>query len=142
MGERTKIEGASRYGISYEPVRGEIDLSALLNGFAYPPLDWIIAGGESGAGGAICEADHVRDVGVQISDHDDEHRAALFVKQLGRRCRMTLAEAGDAIYGGARYTPETDRVGVVTFRHAKGGDPAEWPADLRRREMPKWERAA
>lgn len=79
-----------------------------------PPLDWIIVGGESGPGARPCDVSWIRSIVEQC-------RAAnvpAFVKQLGSR---PVDGAAFRMY---------DR---------KGGDPAEWPEDLRVREMPRVE---
>ena len=86
-------------------------------------LDWVIVGGESGPSARPCDVAWVRSLVEQC-------RAAgvpAFVKQLGR------AAASDVFLGpngGCGYHP-------LRLRDRKGGDPAEWPEDLRVREMPE-----
>lgn len=78
------------------------------------PIDWVIAGGESGSNARYCDAQWVRDVVKQC-------RVAgtpVFVKQLGSNT------------GG---TPKR-------LLHRKGADPSEWPADLRVRQYPEVKR--
>jgi protein gp37 len=75
-------------------------------------IDWAIWGGESGDGASVCEIDWLRS-GVKLCRRDG---VIPFVKQLGAR----------PLLGGQPY-PITD---------AKGGNMADWPADLRVREMP------
>lgn len=72
-------------------------------------LNWVIVGGESGPGARPLELDWVRDLAAQCWASG----VPLFVKQLGS--------------AWAR------RVGA---RHPKGGDPAEWPKNLRVRQWP------
>jgi protein gp37 len=75
-------------------------------------IDWAIWGGESGDGASVCEIDWLRS-GVKLCRRDG---VIPFVKQLGAR----------PLLSGKPY-PITD---------AKGGNMADWPADLRVREMP------
>lgn len=75
-------------------------------------IDWAIWGGESGDGACECEIEWLRS-GVELCRRDG---VTPFVKQLGAR----------PLLGGKPY-PITD---------AKGGNMADWPADLRVREMP------
>lgn len=83
-------------------------------------IHWVICGGESGAnarpffvGWARALRDECKRAGVKF-----------FMKQLGDRCMDT-------------HTCETAAgCHPVELRAPKGGDPSEWPADLRVREMP------
>lgn len=82
-------------------------------------VDWIIVGGESGREARSCELDWIRSTIAQC-------RAAgvpVFVKQLGAHPRGLL--------GG------TEALGGYRPRHPKGGEPDEWPVDLRVREFPE-----
>jgi len=86
--------------------------------------DWVIVGGESGPNARPCNIQWIRDIVRQCADAG----VACFVKQLG------------AI---AVYEWESANLGVVDLRTAqlddkKGGDPDEWPEDLRVREFPKY----
>jgi protein gp37 len=102
---------AVRY-VSYEPALGPIDF----RGWMRPRgLDWVIVGGESGPGArpfaltwARSTVQACRQAGVPV-----------FVKQLGS---MPVDD------GGTILRSITDR---------KGGEPSEWPEDLRVREMPE-----
>lgn len=80
-------------------------------------VDWVIVGGESGPGpGArLCRIEWIRDLVQQCKAAG----VPVFVKQLGAFV--------DGLASGLRLTHLRDR---------KGGDMAEWPADLRVREMP------
>lgn len=79
-------------------------------------LDWVIVGGESGPKARACELGDVRRIVRQCR----RSKIPIFVKQLGAHAR---ARAGGF---------------VIPFRtkHPRGGDPLEWPKDLRVREMP------
>jgi len=123
--------------ISAEPLLGPIQLTgicsvpacfnALLPG-RYPRLDWIIAGGESGPGARPCDLSWIRSIVEQCR----EARVPAFVKQLG-----AFPVTPNATDGLARVVQR----GVPAYRSAlalrdrKGGDPAEWPEDLRVREF-------
>lgn len=61
-------------GISWEPALGPINISA------YPWLDWIIGGDESGSGGRIASEDWYR----SVRDQAREIGAAYFIKQFMR----------------------------------------------------------
>jgi len=153
-------------GISAEPLLGPIDLNGMSRtpGAAAdeitdeddalgPPLggagglDWVIVGGESGPGARPCGVAAVRDIVRQC-------RAAqvpCFVKQLGADVR----DRNDAGFDGcderswpdmpddriehdlSGYREEWQGAEVrVRLRDRKGGDPSEWPEDLRVREFP------
>ena len=73
-------------------------------------IDWVIVGGESGHGARPMHLDWAR----QLRDQCQAAGVPIFVKQLG------------SIWGHA----------VKVGRDTKGGDPSEWPADLRVREYP------
>lgn len=77
--------------------------------------DWIIAGGESGPKARPCEIAWLRSIVRQCQDAG----VPCFVKQVGAR---PVFEPG--------AEPRT-------MSDAKGGDMAEWPEDLRVRQMPE-----
>jgi protein gp37 len=101
---------------------------------AHPQLDWVIVGGESSNGARPCDIDWIRSIVEQCKAAG----VAAFVKQLGSRS-FSWDESEPT--GRFRTDPETGKrqLEVVTRRLAdkKGGDPAEWPGDLRVREFPK-----
>jgi hypothetical protein len=117
-------------------------------------LDWVICGGESGPGARPCDLAWIRSIVEQCKAAG----VPCFVKQLGARpidtrhrdvigsdglrhytrpaghpfiadCEARIAD-GRAI--GYRIEPS-----AVRLRDRKGGDPSEWPADLRVREWPE-----
>jgi protein gp37 len=111
--------------LSCEPLLGPVSLWAFLKGQArdeslaalgsppMPGLDWVIVGGESGRGARLMDEAWARELVAQC-------RAAsvpVFVKQLGS---VWARES--------KHWPHGD---------SKGGDPEEWPEDLRVREMPE-----
>jgi protein gp37 len=120
--------------VSYEPALGPVDFKRSLREVWSPPsldletgketpaqkhssrIDWIIVGGESGHGARPCNVEWIRSTVNQC-------RAAsvkCFVKQLGHK-----PHSGD---------PATS--GHYILKDKKGGDPSEWPSDLRVRETP------
>lgn len=79
-------------------------------------IDWVIFGGESGRGARPCSVDWIR-AGVRQCR---EAGVSPFVKQLG---------ADPFFVAGCEMN--------YRITHPKGGDPSEWPADLRVREFPE-----
>lgn len=152
--------------VSAEPLLGPIDFSSVGDGRGYhynalikgPPfghfehdarLDWVIVGGESGPGARPIYIAWVRSIVRQC-------RAAsvpVFFKQAGANV-LDRNDAGfDAPWndgrgwpvnadGSDRGTIELDPQGYqgapvrVVLKDRKGGDPREWPEDLRVREFP------
>ena len=120
--------------LSCEPLLGPVDLSShwLLDSLDWVSLDWVIVGGESGATARPCDVGWIRGIVRQCR----AAKVPVFVKQLGKHPRE-LAGAGEPMPmawiwddGGEqieRWYKPADR---------KGGDPAEWPEDLRVREFP------
>lgn len=92
--------------ISAEPLLGPIDLHSL------DYLDWVIVGGESGHGARLCRVEWIRSILEQCLAAG----VPCFVKQLGAHPISAL--------------------GLGQIRDSKGGDPFEWPEDLRVREFP------
>lgn len=76
-------------------------------------LHWVIVGGESGPGARPCDVGWIRSIVRQCQEAD----VPVFVKQLG----------------ALPVFPE----GAQRLIDRKGGDPAEWPSDLRVREVPR-----
>ena len=77
-------------------------------------INWVIAGGESGPRARPCNVDWVRAIARQCKTAS----IACFIKQLGSR-------------------PFTPHPGIEWEEYdPKGGDPGEWPEDLRVREFP------
>ncbi len=120
-------EGANKYdairGIAYWLQHGHYDHG--LGGGTR--LDWLVIGGESGAGARPCHVEWVRSLVRQGT----EAGVPVFVKQLGANPWGTwLPHAPDL--------RPLDRIGWANrLMHPKGGNPANWPEDLRVRQMPK-----
>lgn len=149
--------------ISAEPLLGPIDLSAIESEvWSHEPqsmrrtgvlgdasyyvveerrvsrgLDWVVVGGESGPRARACRLDWIR----QIVGLARERGVPVFVKQLGA---VPFGNADDSdwprgwpsdaevLLGSPAPAHET-----YLLRSKKGGDPAEWPEDLRVREYPR-----
>ena len=94
-------------------------------------LDWVIVGGESGPGERPCDLDWIRD----IRDQCRASGVAVFVKQLGASPFEDLSPPGPARIA-RRYGVGPLVAKCYKLRDRKGGDPAEWPEDLRVREWP------
>ena len=94
--------------LSAEPLLGPIDLGPYLKDGG-PRLDWVIVGGESGPGARPLELAWVRSIVAQCTAAN----VPVFVKQLG-----TVWARG------------------MKANSFKGGDQAEWPAELRVRDFP------
>lgn len=103
-------------------------------------LDWVIVGGESGSQARRVHLDWVRAIMGQCRGAG----VACFVKQLGYRPVHQSAGGDRSIQdyhsmGWSRETPGgrvSYHAGHLHLIDRKGGDPAEWPEDLRVREMP------
>lgn len=97
-----------------------------------PALDWLIVGGESGAGARPFDVAWARSVVAQCKASG----VAAFIKQLGSRPYICQGDGACRIdshgcrqrYGFCALT--------MSVRDPKGGNPEEWPADLRVREFP------
>ncbi len=86
----------------------------------YPKVHWTIFGGESGPGARDCDVDWIRCGLLQCRIAG----VAPFVKQVGQRAFIGS--------GPARVALDT--------QDPKGGDPAEWPEELRVRKFPNADR--
>lgn len=137
--------------LSVEPMLGPVNLDRIPNTSAPNPkcpggmpsrgVGWVIVGGESGADCRLCNVQWIRSIVAQCR----RTQTPCFVKQLGSnvRCPNDLtsewleeAELSLEHVGDERPAFQGDLVRVL-LRNRKGGDPAEWPEDLRVREMPR-----
>lgn len=140
--------------LSLEPLIGPVDLRELicgsqfdgegaplydaLRGASYwhngdhgchgPNIDWVICGGESGPKARPCHVDWIRSIVRQCREAD----VPCFVKQLGAFPIDSSADGVHAADVGA--IPDFYRLASVT--DPKGGNPDEWPEDLRVRQFP------
>jgi protein gp37 len=98
--------------------------------------EWVIVGGESGPNARACDLRWVRDIVAQC------RRAGVpvFVKQLGSVPVMDEAEwralGTSPMLNAANHAKAPASTVPILMRDRKGGDMAEWPADLRVREFP------
>lgn len=93
-------------------------------------VDWVIVGGESGPQARPTNVEWIRSIVQQC-------RAAqvpVFVKQLGSK---PFERDGDCGHRRLPDDAEGRRYGFPDRRDPKGGDPDEWPEDLRVREFPR-----
>jgi protein gp37 len=149
--------------LSMEPLLGPVDLEhlpshsgigrhldALNNGGCQDAdvsarIDWVIVGGESGPGARPFEIPWARSIVQQCKAAD----VAVFVKQLGAQPRKWCAarvyadpeddkdcddDYCDFYEAHEQNQPCPGRCAAMVSK--KGGDMAEWPADLRVREFP------
>jgi protein gp37 len=143
-------EHAGKYaghGHTFNALRREDDLT-LFNAPAH--LDWVIPGGESASGARDCKVAWIRSLVRQCQDAE----RACFVKQLGTR----VIDRNDAGFLGEDPTHWPDVIDIedrvehdlggtrdgyqgapvrIHLKDRKGGDPSEWPEDLRVREFPR-----
>lgn len=124
--------------VSYEPALGPVSVFSKMTGellhesgdeFDPGAIDWLIVGGESGPGARPCHVAWIRSAVEQCKGAG----VPCFVKQLGAlptspQMFPTLQGWGTFSSGSGYWLQLNDR---------KGGDPAEWPEDLRVREMPQ-----
>ena len=115
--------------LSVEPLLedlGELNLTG---------IHWVIVGGESGPKARPCNLAWIRSVMRQCKDAG----VPAFCKQLGSHVITRNDELGEwpepfGHHESERYQGAPVRVRVSD---SHGGDPAEWPEDLRVREMPR-----
>lgn len=144
-----KCPAAVRF-LSCEPLLGPIRLilksikineAATWGGDNTSAVNWVIVGGESGPNARPCRPAWIRSIMHQCR----KGGAACFVKQMGSRIEIRNDEAGDWGRGGDvltfEETPDTcqyqGKLEIARLEDAKGGDPGEWPDDLRVRELPE-----
>ncbi len=118
--------------LSVEPLLEAVDLDAHL----LRDIDWVIVGGESGPRARPCHLDWMRSVVSQCRAAD----VRTFVKQWGAVPVMAEEEWRSVSPTRLLSAAKRDRYpGAITLRlnDSKGGEPDEWPEDLRIREWPK-----
>lgn len=143
--------------VSYEPALGPVDFNATIAGDVLSEcdecsgqdptceacsglgrVDWIIVGGESGNGARPFDLAWARSAVRQCQ----EAGVPVFVKQLGARpieSRRNSIEINRRTNNAKLHLKifEASFDGPLVLNDPKGGDMAEWPADLRIREFPK-----
>ena len=139
--KRVRVANADGYDHFYDALGGYSDMSRDnptqvdrrdgWMGLAPGQIDWVICGGESGSRARPMDLAWARSIVEQC-------RAAavpVFVKQLGAH---PYTQAGDE-HGwplGTGFERRGDSLLIAKVRDRKGGDPEEWPEDLRIREWP------
>jgi protein gp37 len=119
--------------LSMEPLLGPVTLGPFLRG-----INWVIIGGESGPHARSFNLDWARSIVKECQDAG----VPVFVKQLG-----ALIHARDGIdpldqFPCPKGSPRSMGQGPDYFTmelkllDSKGGDPLEWPEDLRVRQFP------
>ena len=89
-------------------------------------LDWVVVGGESGLRARPFDIAWARQIIAQCK----KANVPVFMKQLGANPVATIGDR--TVPNSMKY----DR-GERALKNRKGGDPSEWPTDLRVREWPK-----
>jgi protein gp37 len=89
-------------------------------------ISWVIVGGESGPKARPCDLAWIRSVVGQCR----EAGVPAFVKQMGSNPKGNCTDC-TLVASERLHCLQCDR-----FRDPKGGDPSEWPADLRIQEFP------
>lgn len=153
------VKAAVRW-VSYEPAIGPVDFDRIdatkagwrsVNGFPEPTaisafgewqeapmrarlqngIDWVVCGGESGDKARPFELAWARSVRDQCAAAD----VPFFMKQLGACARVVPG----AQHQGARtkmHVVGLRETFAYRFKDSHGGDPSEWPEDLRVRQWP------
>jgi protein gp37 len=115
--------------VSAEPLLAAIDIERCLGRGG---IAWVIVGGESGPKARPFDLEWARQLHAQCQRTE----TAFFLKQLGRR-PYDSAVARQMVHRAYEPTPEqAARLAPLYLRDAKGGDIAEWPAELRIRQSP------
>jgi protein gp37 len=98
-------------------------------------LDWVIVGGESGPGARPCNIDWIRDIVRQCKAAS----VPCFVKQVGSQPYEVVENNVFEAIGTENAPPRKSHYESRNLKliDKKGGNPSEWPADLRIREFPK-----
>lgn len=122
--------------VSVEPLLGPVDLREVnpIDDFYIDALDtpdqsfklnWVIVGGESGPKARPCDVAWIRSIVRQC----EKAAVPCFVKQLGARPYEDGCAPGHVWIGKSPAS-------LHQLSDKKGGDPTEWPEDLRVREFP------
>lgn len=116
--------------------------------YAPPAIGWVIAGGESRKRQADARPSNLADFRALKAECVDAG-VPFFLKQMGGRTTMerqeeaAISPVAVECEHGFDVCPKCDAGKVVhLWAHKKGGDPAEWPDDLRGRALPEVRHAA
>lgn len=160
VGELLGVQGGGVRWVSAEPLLGPVELRQLkcgylfdgegatyydaLKGYSFwgsgdfgchgPALSLVIAGGESGPDARACDATWVRSLAQECRDAG----VPFFLKQMGAN---VVTRDGWPHEPGNVTRPRTEGDGFgnyrIRLRDPKGGDPSEWPEDLKVRQFPE-----
>ena len=134
--------------VSYEPAIGPLRLNSIniLAGHLASEIDgarinWVIIGGESGPKARPFNIQWARDVVAQCGAAG----VPVFVKQLGSRIRppgsfddfLDANPTSDWLAQWRVHGREDESPAYLRTQDSHGGDPSEWPEDLRVREFPE-----
>ncbi len=124
--------------VSYEPALEAVDfiphILPATDGMG--GIDWVIVGGESGPGARRCDMEWVRTTVEQCAAWE----VPCFVKQLGSHPWFGLCGGGfphDTVLKAQRAGGTIVTGWLPQLKSRKGGDPAEWPTDLRVQVFPE-----
>lgn len=112
--------------LSCEPLVEAIDLADYIHVLGHTFINWVIAGGESGQSATPCDLDWLR----SLRDQCAASQTPYFLKQLGRRPVDTRPDANAHGEGALEIVK-------LALKAGHGGDMAEWPEDLRVRQLPQ-----
>ncbi len=104
-----------------------VDINVLARASVLAPgIDWVIVGGESGAGARPMDIAWVRD----LRDQCKTAGVACFIKQMGAKPYVSYLNPNVTSW-------DDELIDQIKLKDRKGGDMAEWPEDLRVREVPE-----
>lgn len=104
-------------------------------------IDWVIVGGESGGDARPCDITWIR----SIVDQCARAGVPCFVKQFGAHVTAPNDEVAEWLDECAVCLDDVDIAGMrlpgdsvrVHLNHRRGGEPDEWPRELRIRQFPR-----
>lgn len=130
------VQGGGVKWISAEPLWESVNLERHLK---IPPiLDFVIVGGESGTDAKPCNIQWIRSIIEQCKAFGKP----VFVKQLGSNPRddadadIAKLMFPNGVPPGVQVEGVYQKRSTLSLDHSKGGEPSEWPADLRVRCFP------
>ncbi|MCT7971148.1 DUF5131 family protein [Laspinema olomoucense] len=100
-------------------VAGYVDCPQCGNNLWNNKINWVIVGGESGHNARPCRVEWIKSIVTQCQDA----HIASFVKQLGAKPYL----------GCEDYLPG---INTINLRDRKGGNPDEWPDELKIQQFP------
>jgi len=121
--------------LSCEPLLENLDLWRYLQeDMPWPRVDLCIIGGESGPQARPCNVTH----SLSLIQQCKTAGVKVFFKQAGSKPYLEKLPRWDDGFGRWQTSVEAKEGKFwIKLKDPKGGDPAEWPEDLRIREMPE-----